>query len=198
MKGVDFTSRPVWSEWTMDVPAEEGSRMAKERFIARGYKMVDPVQENEDGSFTLTATWESPVEAKARRSGKMLLVAAAAITLVVLVVMARGIGDERLAGVPLLAAVILGGMGMNRLREPARKERRLMQLTVSPMVNGGCRVLAKGALLPEHTADLPAGTASADTLTAQEEKDLEREEQAMQDEMRVGEQEPDSSEKDAP
>ena len=77
--------------------------------------------------------------------------------------MAENIGGERTVVPPmLLAAVILGGLGLNRLREPERRRRsKLMEVTISPTPDGGCRVLAKGALIPDAADEPPPPTERA-------------------------------------
>ena len=159
MNVADFTTNPVWDEWTMDVEASVGSSIAQDRLQARGYRLVEPVKESDDGVFTMLARSDGggPASDAKRTNGKMMLAAAVGITLVLLVMMAENIGGERTVVPPLLlAAVILGGMGMNRLREPAKRRRgKLMEVTISPTPDGGCRVLAKGALIPD-AAEEPA------------------------------------------
>lgn len=161
MKAADFTTNPVWDEWTMDVEAKVGCGFAQDSLKARGYRLVEPVKEA-DGVYTMLASLDQTIDAAKRTNGKLMLAAAVGITFVLLVMMAEGFGGERTV-VPmlLLAAVVLGGMGMNRLREPARRRRKLMEVTISPMPDGGCRVLAKGALLPD-AAPSPAPSSSAD------------------------------------
>lgn len=168
MKVADFTTNPVWDEWTMDVEASVGSSIAQDRLQARGYRLVEPVKESDDGVFTMLARSDGrDVDSGMKRmNGKLMLAAAVGITLVLLVMMAEGIGGERTVVPPLLlAAVILGGMGLNRLREPVRRRRgKLMEVTISPTPDGGCRVLAKGALIPDAEAEPspPAERASSE------------------------------------
>lgn len=166
MKAADFTTNPVWDEWTMDVEAKVGCGFAQDSLKARGYRLVEPVKET-DGIYTMLASLDQTIDAAKRTNGKLMLAAAFGITFVLLVMMAEGIGGERTV-VPLLllAAVVLGGMGMNRLREPARRRRKLMEVTISPMPDGGCRVLAKGALLPDAAPSPgPSAAPSADQET---------------------------------
>ncbi len=154
MKVADFTTNPVWDEWTMDVEASVGSSIAQDRLTARGYRLVEPVKESDDGVYTMLARLDDIADGAKRTNGKLMLAAAVGITLVLLVMMAESIGGERTVVPPLLlAAVVLGGMGLSRLREPARRRRKLMEVTISPMPDGGCRVLAKGALIPDTAAE---------------------------------------------
>ena len=144
----DFTSRPLWSEWTMDVPAAEGCKQSQDWFVRHGYRLLEPVRENEDGSYRIVASLEESSGARRRRHGKLMLAAAVALTLVLLVMMARDIGGDRATvSLPLLAAVLLGGLGMNRLREPVRSGHKVMEATVSPTPDGGCRMLLKGTMV---------------------------------------------------
>ena len=121
--------------------------MAQAQLEARGYRLSEPVSAGDDGSCTVVMGHEQTLGARQRRSGKLMLVAAVALTLVLLVMMARDIGGDRaIVSGPLLVAVILGGLGMNRLRTSLRSERRVMEVTSSPTPDGGCRVVARGEI----------------------------------------------------
>lgn len=173
----DFISRPVWDELTMDVPAGEAFEMSRERLRSLGYRLVEAAAEREDGSSRVVATLDRAPAARRRRSGKLMLGAAVALTLVLLVMMARGIGDDRVVvSVPLLAAVLLGGLGMNRLREPSRQEQKVMEITVLPTQEGHCRVLIKGTLVSGPLAATEEPPTAAETAAS---------EQALLEDMRV-------------
>ncbi len=179
MKAADFTTNPVWDEWTMDVEAKVGCGFAQDSLKSRGYRLLEPVKET-DGVYTMLASLDQTIDAAKRTNGKLMLAAAVGVTFVLLMMMAQGFGGERtVVPILLLATVILGGMGMNRLREPARRRRKLMEVTISPMPDGGCRVLAKGALIPDAASapapsapqEKPDGGALLEDLRASESKD---------------------------
>ncbi len=135
------------SEWTMDIPAREACERAQLRLEARGYRLCGPVEENEDGCCRVVMTNERTLGVGQRRQGKLMLALAIALTLVLLVMMARDIGGDRaIVSGPLLVAVLLGGFGMNRLRTPLRPERRTMDVSIAVMPDGCCCVLAKGEI----------------------------------------------------
>lgn len=176
MTSPDFTSRPVWDEFTMDVPAGEAFEMSRERLRSLGYRLVEAATEREDGSSRVVATLDRTPAAR-RRSGKLMLGAAVALTLVLLVMMARDIGGDRaVVSVPLLAAVLLGGLGMNRLRESSRPEQKVMEITVLPTQDGHCRVLIKGTLVSGPVAATEEPPTAAETAAS---------EQALLEDMRV-------------
>jgi len=179
VKAADFTTNPVWDEWTMDVEAKVGCGFAQDSLKSRGYRLLEPVKEI-DGVYTMLASLDQTIDAAKRTNGKLMLAAAVGVTFVLLMMMAQGFGGERtVVPILLLATVILGGMGMNRLREPARRRRKLMEVTISPMPDGGCRVLAKGALIPDAASapapsapqEKPDGGALLEDLRASESKD---------------------------
>lgn len=173
----DFTSRPVWDEMTMDVPAGEAFETARERLRTLGYRQLEPVGEREDGSWRVTASLDRSPAALRRRNGKIMLAAAVAMTLVLLVMMARDIGGDRaIVSGPLLVAVLLGGFGMNRLREPLRPEHKVMEITVIPMQEGHCRVLIRGTLVSGPVAATEEPPTKAEAAAA---------EQALLEDMRV-------------
>ncbi len=165
----DFTSRPVWDEFTMDISAGEAFEMSRERLRTLGYRLIESVTESEDGSSRVVASLDRSPAARRRRSGKLMLGAAVALTLVLLVMMARGIGDDRMVvSVPLLAAVLLGGLGMNRLREPLRQEHKVMEITVLPAQEGHCRVLIKGTLVSGPVAITEDPPTAAETAASEQ------------------------------
>ena len=185
----DFTSRPVWDEWTMDVPAAEGFETARDRLQKLGYRLVGPGEEREDGSYRVMGSLDRSPAIRRRREGKLMLGAAVALTLVLLVMMARDIGGDRaVVSVPLLAAVLLGGLGMNRLREPLRPEHKVMEVTVIPTQQGHCRVLIKGTLVSGPVSMTEEPLTAAETAAA---------EQALLEDVRVVEGRSDAPE-DAP
>ncbi len=145
MTTTEPTGATLSSEWTLDVPPREGCETAQARLSERGYRLAGPVEQDEDGNRRMTMSHERTLGARQRNQGKLMLVVAVALTLVLLVMMARDTGGNReiVSGL-LLVAVILGGLGMNRLRVPLRSEHRTMEVTVSPATDGGCRVVAKG------------------------------------------------------
>ena len=70
---------------------------------------------------------DTVLDADKRRHGYLMLAAGGVITVIMLVVYALQLTDNRiLASAPLLPAVILGGLGLGRLREPAQRIRRLV------------------------------------------------------------------------
>ncbi|MCY4581853.1 MAG: hypothetical protein OXE50_03485 [Chloroflexi bacterium] len=173
----DFTSRPVWDEMSMDVPADEAFETARERLRTLGYKPIEPVGEQEDGSLRVTASLDRSPAVVRRRNGKLMLAAAVAMTTVVLFMMASDIGGDRaIISGPLLVAVLLGGFGMNRLREPLRPENKVMQVTVIPMQEGHCRVLIRGTLVAGLVAPTEEPPTKAEAAAA---------EQALLEDMRV-------------
>lgn len=145
MKTAEPIGTPLSSEWTMEVPAREACELARLRLEARGYRLNGAVEENEDGCCRVVMDHERTLGARQRRIGKLMLVVAVALTLVLLVMMAREIGGREIVSVPLLVAVLLGGFGMNRLRTPLRSEHRTMDVSVTVMPDGCCCVLARGA-----------------------------------------------------
>ena len=171
MKTAEPIGAPLSSEWTRNVPAGEGCELARLRLEARGYRLSEPVKQSGDGVCQMTMNHERTLGVRRRRSGKLMLAVAVALTLVLLVMMARDIGGERaIVSGPLLVAVLLGGLGMNRLRLPLRHERRTMAITISPIPDGGCCVLAQGETLsgpvavtddPPTAAEVAAAEASA-------------------------------------
>ena len=189
MTSPDFTSRPVWDEFTMDVPAAEGFKTAGDRLQRLGYRLVGPGGEREDGTYRVTGSLDWSPAARRRRNGKIMLAAAVGLTLVLLVMMARDIGDDRaVVSVPLLAAVLLGGLGMNRLREPLRPEHKVMEVTVIPTQDGHCRVLIKGTFVSGPVSITEEPLTAAETAAA---------EQGLLEDVRVVEGRPSATE-DAP
>ena len=177
---------PLSSEWTMDVPPREGCEAAQARLSERGYRLAEPVEQDEEGNCRMTMSHERTLGARQRNQGKLMLVVAVALTLVLLVMMAREIGGREIVSVPLLAAVLLGGIGMNRLRVPLRHERRTMEVTVSPATDGGCRVVAKGETSSGPTAltDEPptkAQVAAAEAALAEDMRAVEGNRAATED-----------------
>lgn len=169
MKTAELIGTPLSSEWTWDVPASEGCEMARLRLEARGYRLSEPVQEVTGGVCRLTMSHERTLGVRRRMSGKIMLLAAVALTLVLLVMMARDIGGERLiVSGPLLVAVLLGGLGMNRLRAPLRHERRIVEVTVSPTTDGGCRAAVNGETLSGPMAVTDDPPTAAEVGAAQE------------------------------
>ncbi len=169
MTSPDFTSRPVWDEFTMDVPAAEAFETARQRLRSLGYRLVEAAADNEDGNARVVGTLDWSPAARRRRSGKLMLVAAVALTLVLLVMMARDIGGDRaVVSVPLLAAVLLGGLGMNRLREPLRQEHKVMEVTVIPAQEGHCRVLIKGTFVSGPVAITEEPPTTAETAASEQ------------------------------
>lgn len=175
------------SEWTMDVPPREGSDLAQARLSERGYRLVEPVEQDEDGNCRMMMSHERTLGARQRNQGKMMLVVAVALTLVLLVMMARDTGGNReiVSGL-LLAAVILGGLGMNRLRVPLRRELRTMEVTVSPAADGGCHVVVKGETSsgPTSITDEPptrAQVAAAKAALAEDMRAVEGDRAATED-----------------
>ncbi len=165
----DFTSRPVWDEMTMDVPPGEAFETARERLRTLGYRPIEPVAEREDGSLRVIASLDRSPAALRRRNGKIMLAAAVAMTLVLLVMMARDIGGDRaIVSFPLLVAVLLGGLGMNRLREPMRPEHKVMEITVIPTQEGHCRVLIKGTLVSGPVAPTEEPPTKAQAAAAEQ------------------------------
>ena len=178
---------PLSSEWTMDVPPREGSDLAQARLSERGYRLTEPVEQDEDGNCRVMMSHERTLGAPQRKQGKLMLVVAVALTLVLLVMMARDTGGNReiVSGL-LLVAVILGGLGMNRLRVPLRRERRTMEVTVSPVADGGCRVVAKGETSsgPTSITDEPptrAQVAAAEAALAEDMRAVEESRGATED-----------------
>jgi hypothetical protein len=178
---------PLSSEWTMDVPPREGSDLARARLSERGYRLAEPVEQDGDGNCRVMMSHERTLGARQRNQGKLMLVAAVALTLVLLVMMARDTGGNReiVSGL-LLVAVLLGGIGLNRLRVPLRHERRTMTVTVSPATDGGCRVVAKGETSSDSTAitDEPptkAQVAAAEAALAEDMRAVEGRSSATED-----------------
>ena len=59
-----------------------------------------------------------------------MLAGGVVLTIVLLVMLAEDIGAERsIVSLPLLIAVLLGGMGLNRLRDPALRIRTCWRFT---------------------------------------------------------------------
>ena len=171
------TSTPLSSEWTVDVPARESCEQARARLEMRGYRLDEPVSEGEDGSCRVVMSHERTLGAHRRRNGKIMLAVAVALTLVLLVMMARDIGGDRaIVSGPLLVAVLLGGLGMNLLRTSLRSERRTVEVAASPVRDGGCRVLAKGEVSFGPLAITYDPPTAAETAAA---------ERAMLEDMRV-------------
>ncbi len=179
---------PLSSEWTMDVPPREGSDLARARLSERGYRLAEPVEQDEDGSCRVMMSHERTLGARQRNQGKLMLVAAVALTLVLLVMMARDTGGNReIVSVLLLVAVLLGGVGLNRLRVPLRREHRTIEVTVSAASNG-CRVVANGVVSPGPVAITEEPPTRAQIAAAEE---------ALLEDMRVVEGRPSATE-DAP
>ena len=103
--------------------------------------------------------------------------------------MARDIGGDRaIVSGPLLVAVLLGGLGMKKLAKPVRSERRVMEVTASPVPDGGCCLVAKGSIESGPVAITDDPPTTAETAAA---------EQALLEDMRVLEGRRESTE-DAP
>ena len=165
----DFTSRPVWDEWTMDVPAAEGFETAKDRLQKLGYRLAGPGGEREDGSYRVMGSLDRSPATRRRNNGKLMLAAAVGLTLVLLVMMAGDTGGNReIVSVLLLAAVLLGGLGMNRLREPLRPEHKVMEVTVIPAQEGHCRVLIKGTFVSGPVSITEEPPTAAETAAAEQ------------------------------
>ncbi len=82
-------------------------------------------------SAALRGVRDRVVDAEQRRRGKIMLAGAGAIVLAVLVAVAMGAGDSReILSPTLLVSVVLGGMGLNKLRNPADIVRRLVDVRV--------------------------------------------------------------------
>ena len=176
MKTAEPIGTPISSEWTMEVSASEACELARLRLEARGYRLNGPAEENEDGCCRVVMDHERTLGARQRRSGKLMLAVAVALTLVLLVMMARDIGSDRvIVSGPLLVAVLLGGLGMNRLRTPLRSERRTMNVSVTVMPDG-CGVLVKGATASGPVAITDEPPTAAEVAAA---------EQALLEDMRV-------------
>lgn len=88
------------------------------------------------GSFR--AIRDTVLDADKRRQGYIMLAAGAAITLVMLVVYITELTTNRfLASAPLLPAVLLGGLGLSRLREPAQRVRQVVVTRFEALGAGG-------------------------------------------------------------
>lgn len=187
MTGLDFTSRPVWDEFPMDVPVDEAFEISQQRLWKMGYRPIELVTGNEDGSCRVVASLDRSPAVRRRRDGKIMLASAVALTLALLVMMAREIGGDGMAvSIPLLAAVLLGGLGMNRLREPLRPEHKVMEVTVIPTQEGHCRVLIKGTFVSKPVAPTEAPPTQAEAKAV---------EQRLQEDIRVVEGRRDSGDK---
>ena len=104
--------------------------------LDRGFRLNQteaPSTDAEPGGFSagLRGVRDQVVDAEQRRRGKLMLAGAGAIVLAVLVAVAAGAGDSReILSPTLLVAVVLGGMGLNKLRNPADIVRRLVDVRV--------------------------------------------------------------------
>ena len=83
---------PLSSEWTMDVPLVKGLIWPRARLSERGYRLAEPVEQDEDGNCRVMMSHERTLGARQRNQGKLMLVVAVALTLVLLVMMARDTG----------------------------------------------------------------------------------------------------------
>ena len=177
MSTVDFSSKPLWSEWVHDEPTPAAFETVQAHLKHRGYRVHE--SENEDGRYRILASRESLLGARKRRTGKLMLAGGVVLTIVLLVMLAEDIGAERsIVSLPLLIAVLLGGMGLNRLRDPALRIRNLLEVHISPMADGRSHVLTKGASGP-----VPDSNESSPPSAEQE----AAAEKALLDDMHVGE-----------
>ena len=177
MSTVDFSSKPLWSEWVHDEPTPSAFETVQAHLKHRGYRVHE--LENEDGRYRILASRESLLGARKRRTGKLMLAGGVVLTIVLLVMLAEDIGAERsIVSLPLLIAVLLGGMGLNRLRDPALRIRNLLEVQISPMADGRSHVLTKGASGPVPDSNEPSPPSAEQEAAA---------EKALLEDMHVGE-----------
>ena len=120
-----------------------------------------------DGRFT--AVRDVSVNAGRRRVGKIALALGALLTLVLLVLIAEDIATERnVISAPLLFAVVLGGFGMERLRDPEGRIRKLIEVRVTGGPDGQARVAVQGGAGPAFGDDWVEQWAAEQDFAAEE------------------------------
>lgn len=88
-------------------------------------------------------------DAQRRRLGKVMLGVGVIATTVLMIMMAEGIATSRAStSLPLLLAVIIGGIGMNRLRDPEGRTRKLLEVEIISEQDGAIVRAWGGAGLP--------------------------------------------------
>ncbi len=115
----------TWERQVQGATEATVSAAMGELLAARGFKRSD--------SPDAGATWvrDTVLDAAYRRTGKVRLAGAGVLIMVVLIAIALGAGDSReLLSPILLGAVVLGGMGLNRLKDPAKIHRRIVRVEV--------------------------------------------------------------------
>ncbi len=100
---------------------------------SRGYDVEEtepPTAEADAANFRggLRGVSETAINARRRKQGKLLLAAAVAAMLVMLALLTQGYQERSVMSPPLVAIVVLGGMGLSRLRDPARSMRRIVDV----------------------------------------------------------------------
>ncbi len=156
----DYERSYPWT-WEREVasPAAQVYEETAQRLRGAGFSLRDaqPPEaaaeaERFDGKFM--AKRDVVLDARKRRVGKIAFGVGVVLTIVLLIMLAEGIGAERgIISTPLLVAVILGGFGMNRLREPEQRVRKLIEVSVMGAVGGGARLIARGGSGPAFGDD---------------------------------------------
>ncbi len=174
----DYERSYPWT-WEQEVasPATQAYEEAAQCLRGAGFRLreAQPPEaaaepERFDGKFM--AKRDVVLDARKRRTGKIALGVGVALTVILLIMLAEDIGAERgIISTPLLVAVILGGFGMNRLREPEQRVRKLIEVSVTDAPGGGARLIARGG----------SGPAFGDDWVEQwtDEQDFEDEEAAL-------------------
>lgn len=156
----DYRNDYPWTrELTVESPAADVYGEVRERLRGAGFTLLtERAPEAEPGAAAFegafTAKRDIVLDARRRRTGKIMLGFGIGLTVVLLVMLAEGIGAERSIVSPLLlVAVILGGLGMERLRNPEQRVRRLLEVRVTSAPDGGALIAAKGGLGPAFGGD---------------------------------------------
>ena len=170
----DYRSAYPWTrEWTVASPASAVYDETRERLRGAGFTLcAERTPEVAVGGAAFEGTFAARrdvvLDARRRRTGKIMLGLGIGLTVVLLVMLAEGIGAERsIVSAPLLVAVILGGLGMERLRNPERRVRRLIEVRVAGTPDGGALLTAKGGLGPAFGGDWVSEWSEEQDLSAE-------------------------------
>ena len=148
----------TWERETASPPLtvyeECARRLRRAGFRLRDAQPPEASAQGEEFSGRFVATRDVVLNSRRRRTGKIALALGVGMTLALFVMIAEDIGAERgIISAPLLAAVVLGGIGMSRLAEPEQRLRKLLEVSVSGSPEGGARVAARGGAGPAFGDD---------------------------------------------
>ena len=133
----------------LKAPAVKVFNHLVERLNDKKYELIDSLPadlEASDFESRFIATREIDITSIKRRNGKIMLFAAIVSTFGLFVMLAEDIWAERgIISTPLLAVVVLGGLGLNRLNIPVRKKREIMEFFVQGKSGSSTTITVKGA-----------------------------------------------------